>query len=265
MSQKSRPQPPAAGLLPWTLAATSFLWPATVRENCAGLEGHVDEVCILFFETGSSLSYTEEDLPPQLAELDLTYHLHLPLDLDWEAGPERVFSTVRQLIAKISFLRPRCFVLHPPRDPDALAELLRLWRAEGWEEELLYLENIKGNDLVRLWPVIQSSRCRVCLDLGHLLEYEQEQLLELPGIQERVSMLHLYAPSGERHVSLSRLSLAGRDLLFSLLHRLSRDAVIVLEVFSWPEFQDSLDIFTTWIRKWEIGSRRSDSNSPVSQ
>jgi sugar phosphate isomerase/epimerase len=262
MSQQSPSAAGAGRALPWTVAATSFVWPAGVAENCHRLAGKVDEVSLIFFETASSLSYTEEDLPASLAELGLSYHLHLPLDLDWQAGPEAAFESVRQLVSKVAFLRPRCFVLHPPRDPDALAAFLRLWRAAGWSEDLLYLENIKGNDLAGLWPLIRSTGCRVCLDLGHLLEYGQQGLLALPGIEERISMLHLYAPEQGRHTSLASLSPPGRELLRHLLQRACRDTVMVLEVFSWPEFQDSLDIFTTWFRKWEIGGREEPGKQP---
>jgi len=262
MSQQSRSAPGKEGSLPWTIAATSFLWPARVGENCVRIAGQVDEVSLIFFETASSLSYTEEDLPASLGELGLTYHLHLPLDLDWQAGPEAVFETVRQLGSKVAFLRPRCFVLHPPRDPEVLAAFLRVWRAAGWREDFLCLENIEGNDLAGLWPLIRTTRCRVCIDLGHILEYGQQRLLSLPGIEERMSMLHLYAPAQGRHASLASLSLPGRELLRHLLHRTTRDTVIVLEVFSWPELQDSLDIFTTWFRKWEIGERQEPKEQP---
>lgn len=262
MSRQSRSASGKERSLPFTIAATSFLWPATVGENCARIAGEVDEVSLIFFETASSLSYTEKDLPASLADLGLAYHLHLPLDLDWQAGPEAVFQTVRQLGSKIAFLRPRCFVLHPPQDPEVLAAFLQVWRAAGWREDFLCLENIKGNDLAGLWPLIRSTHCRICVDLGHILEYGQQRLLSLPGIEERISMLHLYAPAQERHTSLASLSLPGRELLRHLLHRVSPDTVIVLEVFSWPELQDSLDIFATWIRKWEIGEREEPEEPP---
>ncbi len=63
------------------LAAPSWVMPGTVATNCAFLATRVDEVGLLFFEHQSALAYGPEDLPPSLAELPLTWHVHLPLDL----------------------------------------------------------------------------------------------------------------------------------------------------------------------------------------
>ena len=75
------------------------------------------EVGIVLFETAGSLAYTEADLPPDLAGLPLTYHVHLPLDLPWQDGPNGAQATwdiVRRLVAITDYLSPNAYVLHPP-------------------------------------------------------------------------------------------------------------------------------------------------------
>jgi hypothetical protein len=237
---------------PHTIAAPSFVWPERVGDNCRRLEGLVDEVGIIFFETQGCLEYTEEDLPPGLARLDLTYHVHLPLDLPWRKGPEEVHRLTEALLAKTDFLRPQGFVLHPPDREQDLREFLRLWSLRR-EPGNLFLENILGNDLRAAWPAIQEAGCGICLDLGHLLAFEQERLLETPGILERTSMLHLYAPGPDgEHESLAHLEKHGFRLLHRILQDLPGSSVIVLELFHPEKLSESLDIFRSWFRNGRL-------------
>ncbi len=243
---------------PYTIAAPSFVWPARVGDNCRRLEGMVDEVAIVFFETQGCLEYTEKDLPPDLARLDLTYHVHLPLDLPWTRGAGEVHRLTQALAAKTDFLRPRGFVLHPPDNTEDLAQFIRLW-SQSRQAEDLFVENIQGNDLNAAWPVIRDSGCRVCLDLGHLLAFGQERLLETPGLLEQTGMLHLSAPgpSGE-HESLARLDAHGSRLLRHVLRNMPASSIVVLELFHPEKLSESLDIFRARFRNGR--SAQGESN-----
>jgi hypothetical protein len=231
---------------PYTIAAPSFVWPARVGENCRRLEGMVDEVALTLFETRACLEYGEEDLPADLAGLDLSYNVHLPLDLPWTQGADEVYGNVRALAENTDFLRPHSFVLHPPGDERELRRLIRLWSGSR-KPESLAVENIEGDDLRGHWPLIRTSGCRVCLDLGHLLAFGQEKLLETPGLLERTSMLHLYAPgpNGE-HDTLSRLDAHGFRLMQYVLRNIPASSVVVLELFHPELLGESLDIFRSW-------------------
>jgi len=206
----------------------------------------VDEVAVIFFETKACLDYTDKDLPPDLVRLDLSYHVHLPLDLPWSQGAQEVHRLSENLARKTDFLRPRGFVLHPPPDPHLLREFLRLWSGSRSPADL-YLENIQDNDLSAAWPILMESDCPVCLDLGHLLAFGQEDLLQKPGLLERTTMLHLYAPGAEgEHESLSRLAPRDFRILKHILRHLPANSVIVLEIFHPEKLVESLDIFHSW-------------------
>ncbi|PTN32734.1 cobamide remodeling phosphodiesterase CbiR [Desulfonatronum sp. SC1] len=261
------------------IAGPSFVWPADVAENCRRLAPLVDEVGLLFFESEACLVYTERDLPPWLAETGLRFHAHLPLDLPWNEGPERVWEIVSGLRRKAAFLRPWAFVLHPPETrPDfidlsgraevcpqpgndvafgqgfgSFTEFVHLW-GQRWEQgggrpEELLLENTRENDLVDSWPLIQSVNLGICLDLGHLLVHGQ-QTHRLPEIWSRVRMVHLSAPGkvGEDgrprdgHRSLAELDHRGRGLLEEILGRIRPDCVLMLEVFEPEGFMESLNM-----------------------
>lgn len=239
---------PAA--LPFRLAAPSCVLPAGIAENCAALAGLVPEVGLALFETEACLAYSEADLPAWLADLPLFFHAHLPLDLPWSAGLEAALAAIEGLVRRIAFLSPWALVLHPPPDPGLLPEIARFVRRIGFDPAHLLVENVPGDDLTTAWPLIRESGLGVCLDLGHVLACGQERLLRLPGLWERVAMLHAYAPGGAgpepRHESLARLDGRGRALLDRLLSMLAPGRSVVLEVFDPTFLSQSLKCVAAW-------------------
>lgn len=239
----SSASPQGVQKLPWVLGAPSCVLPAPVAENCAFLAPEYDEIALAFFETEACLAYTGEDLPPGLAQLPVTWHMHLPLDLPWEAGAGRVAEVILALRQRAEHLAPGAFVLHPPREPGQLAELARLLERGGLPPQSLLVENIQGRDLALHWRVIDGCGLGVCLDLGHMLVHGQEDFLELPGLGLRTRMLHLNAPDPRapaRHASLSLLDARGRALMPRLLDLLAPGGVVVLELFNPDALSDSL-------------------------
>jgi len=242
---------PDSSVSRWRLAAPSFVWPAGLAENCQRLQTLVDEAALLFFETEACLAYGPHDLPLWLNDLDLGYHVHMPLDLPWQNGPREVVRTVTALAEKVAFVRPNGYVLHPPPEAKDLAAFYQAWIDRGFAGSDLLIENIEGNDLCRLWPELRMTECSVCLDVGHLLLFDQWDLLQQPGFSDRLAMLHLYGDQpGHGHASLACMTANGRELTRTLLSRLPQGATIVLETFSPRELQESLDIFSTWVTNW---------------
>jgi hypothetical protein len=233
---------------PWRLAAPSCVLPAGITENCAFLAQQFDEIGLAFFETEACLAYTEQDLPPELAQLPVSWHIHLPLDLPWAAGVDRVAETVALLAARVAHVAPWHFVLHPPREPETLAKLARRLQAFGIAPARVLVENIAGRDLARHWHVIEATGLGVCLDLGHMLAHGQQDFLDLPGLAVRTRMVHLNAPDPlkpSRHASLSVLDQAGLALCERLLCTLAPGGVVMLELFSENALLDSLRVLNT--------------------
>ena len=233
-----------AGLrAPWSLAAPSCVWPADVGTNCAALARHFPELGLAFFETGACLAYGEEDLPQSLAGLPVRWHMHLPLDLPWDLGPSAVAEIILALAEKVAGLAPWAYVLHPPEQAPELRALALALAGRGLGPERLLLENIRGDDLSRLWPELRELGLGVCLDLGHMLEHGQEDFLFLPGLWAQTRMLHLNAPDPAhpgRHAGLGALDAAGRALLGRMLAGFKPGGTVVLELFSPWELFDSL-------------------------
>lgn len=229
------------------VAAPSFVLPGTVAENARFLSGRVEEVGLCCFETGGCLAYTEADLPPELGELPLGWHLHLPLDLPWEVGGETAAGAALAVFGRVAYLAPHLAVLHPPTDmaPDAartaLAAFARRWRAGGGAP--LLIENIRGCQLTELGGVfLEGEGLGVCLDVGHLLGYAQGELLA-SGLPERARLIHWSAPGPrpgkDPHLPLTALTAGQRAVVLALLRRLSPRAVHLMEVFDWPGVEAS--------------------------
>lgn len=199
----------------------------------------------MLLETQGCLEYDEQDLPAELADLDLSYHAHLPVDLPWTRGAANVSRLLCDLERKIAFTRPWGYVLHPPC-PHDLENLLRL-RPDL--SPRLCLENTRGHDLSEAWPVIEAHDLGVCLDLGHLVSYGQERLLLRPGIHERIRIMHVYGgESASGHAGLDQLPDPG--ILRRILTRLTRPCVLVVEVFHKDEFSRSLALLRSWLDAW---------------
>ena len=245
------------------VAAPSFVWPDHVAGNCLRLQGIVDEVGLLFLESESCLAYTDADLPPYLQETGLRFHVHLPVDLPWGGPPRPISDIMVGLRKKAEFLDPWAFVLHPPpvafmasrndtQFNEPLTSVLDLWLQAGARNEDLLLENVRENDLIDLWPLIQSRKLGICLDLGHLLAYGQRTHL-LPGIWPHVRMVHLSAPGphGE-HRSLRDLDVRGLALLEEILRRVDSECVLMVELFDPRIFLESLDMLLTTINAMKV-------------
>lgn len=224
------------------LAAPSFVLPATVAENARFLAGRVEEVGLCCLETAACLAYSEADLPPELAELALRWHVHLPVDLPWAEGGDAAAGAALGVFGRVAYLAPHLAVLHPPTDlpPDGarktLAAFARRWHAGGAPP--LLLENIPGCQLTELGPAfLDGEGLGVCLDVGHLLGYAQGELLA-SGLPERARLIHWSAPGPrhgqDRHLPLPALTVGQRAVAQGLLRRIAPGAVHLLEVFDWP-------------------------------
>jgi len=227
--------------LPWRLAAPSWIVPGPPAASCLLLASRpelaVDEVELLLLETSACRAYGTEDLPPDLAGLPLSWHLHLPLDLPWAAGADAVFDALAGLAGLTAFLRPRACVLHPPKDPRPLAAVVRRWQDAGLPP--LLLENAAGQEIARVAALAADLGLGRCLDVGHVLAYEPH--FQPRATEEDLAMLHLHAPgNGDGHRALTGLDQAGETLLRALLERLPAGGTIVVEVFAAPALAASL-------------------------
>ena len=242
--------PPAGTRYP--LAAPSWVFPGSLRDNAVFLEGRVDEVGLLFMETASCLAYGAEALPLDLALLDLSWHVHLPCDLPWAQGGSLAADAALALMDKVAFLGAVRAVVHPPPESPtawrAMAAFLAAWRFAGRNAGDILLENTRENDLCLLLPWIGEEGVGICADLGHILAYGQFDFLNsLPG-RARLRMVHLSASgragenNGGSHLPLDTLDEEGLCTALALCASLADDGVVMVELFAWEHITRSLPV-----------------------
>lgn len=232
----------------WPIVAPSWVFSGTVAENARFLADKVREIDICAYFTEATLAWTENDLPPDLVELPVSWHVHLPVDLPWKQGGAAAARAARAVWNKVAYLSPRFGVLHIPSGPSDqasawLREFVLQWREDGLPSHLLLLENVRKAPLAEQEDVIVSMDTRVCLDVAHAMSFGHQAVLEHPRILERIELVHWSSPlDDDRHKALDtwtpeRLAFAHRAAAL-----LPKNCTHVLEMFQWDDFVCSIPI-----------------------
>lgn len=239
------------------LAAPSFVLPGTVAENMRFLSGKVDETALCFFEAQACLAYDEKDIAPDLAGLPLRCHVHLPVDLPWPAGQgaagaQAAADLALAVCARAARLGPGLAVLHPPDGSPARKRALLRAFASRWQARSavpLLLENTDSCDVLELGADFLSDHgLGLCLDVGHLLGYAQNRLLD-SVLPEAALLVHWSAPGRrDEHLALTRLTPPQRRTASAIMARLPHSAVHLAEIFHWPGVAASLPVLAALVR-----------------
>lgn len=246
------------------IGTTSYILPADILPNVVYLAPRVDDVELVLFETdahGSNLPDATlcDRLNALAAAHDLTYTVHLPLDLRLgEAEEEGHLSLVkaRRVIEATRDLRPAAYTAHldgrplqaaGPAGPSAAA--LAAWQADacraletvcGWlaDPALLCVENLEAWDPDLFTPVLEAVPVSRTVDVGHLWLRNQDPLPKLTAWLDRTRVVHLHGIGERDHKSLALVASAQLDPVIALLaERFS--GVVTLEVFSQEDLLSS--------------------------
>ncbi|MFC1523374.1 cobamide remodeling phosphodiesterase CbiR [Thermodesulfobacteriota bacterium] len=247
--------PGVKGRFPWRLGATSFVIPADVLENVRFLAGLVDDIQILYFESqaGSSLEHDVPvaDLKAVAVDHDLTYTVHLPLDISLGAADpalrQQGLDEICRIIDALHDLSPVCYDLHLNRatgDRDQWLENLdvslsllseRLGAATG----TIGVENVDFA-LDPLLPMLEKYGLGLCLDIGHAVRYGQSLDTLFESIPRAV---HIHAHGvfqGRDHLPLTSKQEVPMRTVAELLCRHAYTGVLTLEMYDWESLQTSM-------------------------
>jgi sugar phosphate isomerase/epimerase len=248
-------------LVPFRIGTTSYIIPDDILPNVRYLAGQVRDVELVLFELDdgpSNLPGPElvADLNCIAAEHDLSFTVHLPLDLRLGAdGDEQHVSLVkaRRVIEATRALQPWAYVLHldgkevrQSADPLALARwqdqsVRALEIAAGWagRPELLAVENLESYPLDFLEPVLARIPVSRCVDIGHLWCDGHDPLPFLARALPRTRVIHLHGISGRDHKSLAHVPIEQLDPALGFLLERQYAGVLTLEIFSEDDFLSS--------------------------
>jgi len=247
---------------PFRLGTTSYIHPAEILPNVRSLQGTVEDIEIVLFESDEVSNYPSRQEIEELAAIGqqtgLSYTVHLPLDvLLGDPDPhirQRSVDTCLRAIDATAGLRPHGYIVHFQGLP---TDDHRQWLNENWLTRLDHslgrlLEHLAAPRLLcaetlsypfhLVEDLIAQRDLAICLDVGHIILYDQPLELYLDRYLSRTRVIHLHGNSGGRdHLDLGRLPAAMLDLLFTSLATLPKveDLVVTLEIFSEKDLEIS--------------------------
>ena len=249
---------------PFRLGTTSYIIPADILPNAHYLAGKVRDIELILFEVDdgpNNLPSVEviDELLQIAQEHDLTYTVHLPLDLKLgEDGSEQDQSLVKakRVIDCTRELDPWAYVMH--LDGRSVrtstdAGSLRTWqdrsvRALGlvseWagSAEKLAVENLETYPLDFIQPVLDRIPVSRCVDIGHLWLDGHDPIPYLRTALPRTRVVHIHGIAERDHRSLTFMpSEKVREVLNELIQAKYK-GVLTLEIFSEEDFHSSMDL-----------------------
>lgn len=244
---------------PFTLSCPSFIYPAGYVENVSALGAYVDEIELLLFESApDSLPSTEEIryLKRLAADLNLTFNIHLPVDVSLaaedETEREQAICGILRAIDCSRPLSPTSFTLHLPctaegRDPSGRTRWLSclenntrrlLWQS-GLPASVFAVETL-NYPFFWLDDLIRRMGFSVCLDTGHLMVAGEDCRAFFRRYRERIAILHIHGvAAGRDHLALDRLNRDQRRVIGEIISGFPK--TISLEVFSESDLAASLN------------------------
>jgi sugar phosphate isomerase/epimerase len=246
---------------PFRLGATSYVIPADILTNVRYLAGKVRDVELVLFEVDDGPnnlpSHEEiEEMRRLAAQHDMTYTVHLPLDLrlaDEGVGRNDSIGKACRVIDGTRLLDPWAYVLHldgksvlnrsDPRSMErwrekAVRSLESIGRRAG-DLQKLAVENLEGDPPDFYEPVLDRIAVSRTVDVGHLWLDGCDPVAYLKKALPRTRVIHIHGTDGRDHRSVAQ---APREKLKAVLDELvcsDYRGVLTVEVFSEADFLTS--------------------------
>lgn len=196
---------------PFRLCTTSFIHPDHIIPNVKKIGRFFDEIELLVFESKPQGVIPSRADVRELAELskdlDLTYNVHLPTDINLSApdpGLRRdAADTLKRVIERFSIAPVTCFALHLEMDRFLpLKTGVKAWQKnarQGLELLVPDLEDPTKIAVETLWyspdllkDPVNEFGLSVCADLGHHIKYGHDMTRTFELFGPKINLIHLH-------------------------------------------------------------------------
>jgi sugar phosphate isomerase/epimerase len=246
---------------PFRLGTTSYIIPADILPNVQYLAGKVRDIELVLFEVADGYN----NLPgrEQIAQLrnisadnDLTYTIHLPLDLRLadDGSPHHAsLEKAQRVIDCTRDLDPYAYVLH--LDGKSVCYGVTPAAMQGWQEqaikslkivgewaggvEKLAVENIEGYPTDFYEPILAQIAVSRTVDVGHLWLDNHDPVAYLRCALPRTRVIHIHGIAVRDHKSLAHVPSNKLLLVMDELLCANYCGVFTIEVFSEDDFLTS--------------------------
>jgi sugar phosphate isomerase/epimerase len=249
---------------PFRLGTTSYIIPDDILPNARYLAGKVRDMELILFEVDdgpNNLPSTEviDELSHIASKHDLTYTVHLPLDLklgDDGSEHDRSLVKAKRVIECTRRLNPWAYVLHLDGKSVRTStdgELIRRWRDQSvralelvseWAgaAEKLAVENLETYPLDFIQPVLDRIPVSRCVDIGHLWLDDHDPVPYLQAALPRTRVIHIHGIAERDHRSLAFMPHEKVRALWDELIRAKYEGVLTVEIFSEDDFVSSMKV-----------------------
>lgn len=272
---------------PFRIGTTSYIIPADIAPNVRYLKDKVQDIELVLFEVDDGPNNLPgpaviEELNALAAAHDLSYTVHLPLDLRPGAGGDEGHVSLvkaRRVIECTRALDPWAYILHldgkefishlDSEEGPGVREKFRQWQSNAvraldlvaeWagDPARLAVENLERYPPDFILPVLERAPVSRCVDIGHLWLDGHDPLPHLHAALPRTRVIHLHGLAGRDHKSLAHMPSNKLDPLIALLLRENYAGVLTLEVFGEDDFHSSLAALHNSLRRvWQPEKRET--------
>ena len=250
----------AANGLAFRLGSTSYVYPDDILPNVRRLANAVDDIELVLFELDDYSNLPDEATLAELQHLaaahDLTYTVHLPLDLCVAPGDPSL-EKAHKIIRLTRILEPFAYVAHLNAKQPLQTGDWDTWRAScllGLEElsreigspERLCIENLERWPHEEMYPLLERLPVSFCLDIGHLWLQGLDVPAAITHLAGRTRVVHLHGIAKRDHKSLTHAPPAQLHAALNALDEAAYRGVLTLEVFTVEDFFSSRELVLRW-------------------
>ncbi|RLC06739.1 MAG: sugar phosphate isomerase/epimerase [Deltaproteobacteria bacterium] len=259
---------------PFKLGTTSFIFPDHIIPNVKKLGRAFDEIELLVFESQPAEALPSKDDVKELLtlsrELDLTYNIHLPVDIslthEFLAKRQKARDSLLKVIDLFVPLNPTTHTLHLELPLNIKTNIkmgkknqkkLKIWEentrkslgefvSELSDPGIISIETLDV-PFVYLETLVEDFKLSVCIDAGHQIKYGYN-LLEIYEKHNNITpVMHLHGVDFsdgniKDHTSLDKLPEKYLNQIQIILEKFA--GVVSLEVFNFENLNRSLAVLS---------------------
>lgn len=254
--------------LPFRLGTTSYIIPDDILPNVRFLADRVKDVELVLFDVDEYCNIPDaaqiQELKKIAAEHDLSYTVHLPLDLKLSTEGGQLDASMEKALKVIEAsidLQPFSYTLHLDNHAIQLNPTER--EAQDWadhcrkalemlvsaipESARLSVENLENyppemNHKVFDALSFQTRQvCSDCIDIGHLWLQKRDVPSFLEERLASTTVIHLHGIGSRDHQSLTNVAPEVLKSVLDILQQRKFSGVLTLEVFSQEDFESSME------------------------
>ena len=232
--------------------------------NTRYLAGKIRDIELILFEVDDGPNNLPspdviEELKQIAHEHDMTYTVHLPLDLklgDDGSTQDQSLVKAKRVIDCIQGLDPWAYVLHLDGKSvrtSTNTELITRWQNHSaraleivseWagSADKLAVENLETYPLDFIQPVLDRIPVSRCVDIGHLWLDGHDPVPYLKAALPRTRVIHIHGLGERDHRSLAFMPEEKVRAVWDELVRVKYAGVLTLEIFSEEDFMSSMEV-----------------------